>query len=127
MDLDDRKDLGLMSGETLEHERRVREQQRSALVSFLQSRGDLGPDDRENVEAILHALWQWLAASPSSVLLLNIEDLWLETESQNTPNTYDERPNWRRKLRRSFDQFANDPGFRAILSQVEDLRSKPAR
>lgn len=127
MDLDDRKDLGLMSGERLEHERFVREQQRSALVGFLRAKGDLEADETENVEAILHALWRWLAASPSSVLLLNIEDFWLETESQNTPNTYDERPNWRRKLRRPFEQIAHDPRFRAILRQVDELRAKPAR
>jgi 4-alpha-glucanotransferase len=127
LDLDDRKDLGLMSGETLEHERRVREEQRSALVNFFQHAGYLEDQAAEDPMAVLQALWRWLAASPSSVLLLNLEDLWLETEPQNTPNTYDERPNWRRKLRRSFEQFADDPAVLAILKQVDELRAMPAR
>jgi 4-alpha-glucanotransferase len=126
LDLDDRKDLGLMSGETLELERAVREEQRSALVQFLRSERLMAEEPSET-EAVLHAVWRWLAASPSSVLLLNLEDLWLETESQNTPNTYEERPNWRRKLRRSFEQFADDPGFLAILKQVDELRGQPAK
>ena len=58
---------------------------------------------------------------------LNLEDLWLETEPQNTPNTYLERPNWRRKLRRSFEQFSRDPALIETLKQVDELRSNPAR
>jgi 4-alpha-glucanotransferase len=124
LDLDDRKDLGLMSAETLEVERQVRAEQRAAIIQFLRAEGLLDSDD---VEALRSAVWRWLAGSPSGVLLLNLEDLWLETESQNTPNTYDERPNWRRKLRRSFEQFADDPAFLALLGQVDELRAKPAR
>lgn len=124
LDIDDRKDLGLMTDETLGHEKRVRQEQRSALVRFLRTEGFLD-EAVDDVGAILQALWKWLAASPSSVLLLNLEDLWLETEPQNTPNTYDERPNWRRKLRKSFEQFANDPAFLAMLKQVDELRAKP--
>jgi 4-alpha-glucanotransferase len=125
LDLDDRKDLGLMTSETLEQEKQVREQQRSAVIHFLRSEGFLA-DEASDAKAVVQALWRWLATSPSSVLLLNLEDLWLETEPQNTPNTYDERPNWRRKLRRSFEQFADDPAFLAILKQVDELRAQPA-
>jgi 4-alpha-glucanotransferase len=126
LDLDDRKDLGLMTDETLGWEKHVRGEQRSAVVRFLRSEGFLATD-AEDTGAVLLALWKWLAASPSSVLLLNLEDLWLETEPQNTPNTYEERPNWRRKLRQSFEQFANDPAFLVILKQVDELRAQPAR
>ena len=123
LDLDDRKDLGLMTVEALEHERIVRDEQRQALVGFLRTEGVLTNGD--DAGAVLRALWRWLAASPSSVFLLNLEDLWLETESQNTPNTYDERPNWRRKLRHSFEQFAEEPDFVSLLKEIDELRAKP--
>ena len=126
IDLDDRKDLGLLSEEGLEAEKQVRADQRQALVMFLRAEGMLTSDASET-RAVLQALWNWLAASPSSVLLLNIEDLWLETEPQNTPNTYFERPNWQRKLRHAFEQFSHEPAFLDLIKQVDEFRSKPVK
>ena len=122
LDLDDRRDLGLLDGEGLEAERLVRRRQREGLVKSLQAEGLLAPD-RLETDDVLHALWNWLAASGSGVVLLNLEDLWLETEPQNTPNTYDERPNWRRKARRSFEEFSSEPEFIDILKKVDKYRS----
>ena len=126
LDLDDRKDLGLLDVERLEAEKLVREGQRRAVMEFLRTEGFL-TSQAVDAATVLRATWDWLAASPSSVLLINLEDLWLETESQNTPNTYLERPNWRRKLRRSFEQFADDPVVLESLKRVDEFRSKPAR
>jgi len=126
IDLDDRKDLGLLDEEALIAERKAREDQRDAMVEHLRAEGHLTSADPDTA-AVLHAVWAWLAASPARILLLNVEDSWLETESQNTPNTYVERPNWRRKLRRPFEKFSTDPIFLAALERVEKLRSEPAR
>ncbi len=126
LDLDDRLDLGLLDRERLEAEKLVRDEQRRAVVKFLRAEGMLAADASDD-RSVLQATWDWLAASPSKVLLLNIEDLWLETEPQNTPNTYDERPNWRRKLRLAFEQFSADPAIVRSLSRVDGLRSEPAR
>ncbi len=105
----------------------IRDEQRRAVVKFLRAEGMLAAEDASDAGSVLKASWDWLAASPSKVLLLNIEDLWLETEPQNTPNTYDERPNWRRKLRRAFESFASDPAFRETLRRVDELRAGPSR
>ncbi len=126
LDLDDRKDLGLLDHENLDRERQVREDQRRAIVRFLRAEGFLAPDVDDG-GSVLRATWDWLAASPAGYLLLNVEDLWLETEPQNTPNTYLERPNWRRKLRRAFEEFASDPDFLRTLKSVDQLRSEPPR
>jgi 4-alpha-glucanotransferase len=126
LDLDDRHHLGLLDAERLDAEELVRSQQRRSLVKFLEAEGLLD-SDADDTGSVLRAVLKWLAASPSSVLLINLEDLWLETEPQNTPNTYLERPNWRRKLRRSFEQFSRDPALIETLKQVDELRSNPAR
>jgi 4-alpha-glucanotransferase len=126
LDLDDRKDLGLLDEETLEKERQARDDLRRAVIRFLRAEGMLAPD-LDDARSVLRATWEWLAASPAGFLLLNVEDLWLETEPQNTPNTYLERPNWRRKLRRAFEGFANDPDFLRALKRVDHLRSEPPR
>ena len=126
VDLDDRKELGLLGDDGLIAERATRQSQRLALIDFLRKQGHLTPG-LDDTAAVLHATWAWLAASPSRVLLLNVEDAWLETEPQNTPNTFVERPNWRRKLRHPFEAFSNDPTFLAALKRVDELRASPAR
>ena len=98
------------------------EEVRSSLVRFLRTEQTL-TDEVADTGAVLQAIWRWLAASRAGVVLLNVEDLWLETESQNTPNTYVERPNWRRKLRHAFEQFTRDPTVLEIFREINDLRS----
>ena len=39
------------------------------------------------------------------MMLVNLEDLWLETQPQNIPGTSEECPNWRNKARYSFEGF----------------------
>ncbi len=119
-----RRDLGLLNDERLGVERWIRGEQRGAIVRFLKAEGLLDAHASENdTGSILWAALNWLAASPSSVLLLSLEDLWLETEPQNTPNTYFERPNWRRKIRRAFEQFADDSAIVEALKKIDELRS----
>ena len=124
IDLDDRMDLGLLTPTALEAERATRQEQRDSLVAYLAARGFLESGSRD-ARSVLQGVWNDLAASPSRVLLLNVEDLWLETESQNTPNTFDERPNWSRKLRQAFDRFSVDPAFLGALGEVDRGRATP--
>ena len=125
IDLDDRKNLGLLDDERLGVERWIRGEQRGAVVKFLKAEGMLASNATEaDTSMVLRATLNWLAASESSVLLINLEDLWLETEPQNTPNTYFERPNWRRKIRRRFEQFAGDPEIVELLRELEEFRSR---
>ena len=126
LDLDDRRDLGLLDDVTFAEESAARDLLRRSIASFLVAEGFLG-DGRDDERSILLATWDWLAASPSRVLLLNVEDFWLETEPQNTPNTVAERPNWRRKLRQGFDTFRQDPDVLAALKRVDALRSRPPK
>ena len=55
-------------------------------------------------------------------MLVNLEDLWGETEPQNVPGTTDERPNWRRKARLGFEELSTDPEVLATLRRVDELR-----
>jgi 4-alpha-glucanotransferase len=71
---------------------------------------------------VLEACQAYLARSPADIVLVNLEDLWGETEPQNVPGTYHERPNWRRKARYSFEAFRDMPTARRILATVDRLR-----
>ena len=46
----------------------------------------------------------FLAGQDEDFLLINLEDLWLEPAPQNVPGTWQERPNWQRKTRLSFEE-----------------------
>jgi 4-alpha-glucanotransferase len=103
-----------------EHTRRL--MQRRALVEYLRRTGRLPvgrtPSDRQIVEACLDEL----AAGPARMLVVNLEDLWAETEPQNVPGTVDEYPNWRRAARYTFQEFSRMPRVTRTLSRIDTLR-----
>jgi 4-alpha-glucanotransferase len=137
LDLVDRQDLGLIDEEAVQRERADRRRREAALVATLQRQGHLGslpvppgvtleePEDsarRGAARSMLHAWLAQLAASPARIVLVNVEDLWLETAQQNVPGTWRERPNWRRKVRYPFAAWERLPGLRAALQTVDRLR-----
>ena len=69
------------------------------------------------------ALVQFLARSPAHMVLLNLEDLWLEAEPQNVPGTSQERPNWQRRLKLTLFELRNDRSVRELLASIEHARS----
>ncbi|MEW6540077.1 MAG: 4-alpha-glucanotransferase [Bacillota bacterium] len=78
----------------------------------------------EEPGAVVRACLATLAASRARILLVNLEDLWLEPECQNVPGTGAERGNWRRKARYSFEEFSRDPGVLELLKEINALRNR---
>jgi 4-alpha-glucanotransferase len=70
----------------------------------------------------LPAVLEYLAASPARIVLVNLEDLWLETEPQNVPGTTTERPNWRRRARFGLDDIRGDVHVNRVLQRIAQLR-----
>jgi 4-alpha-glucanotransferase len=66
-----------------------------------------------------------LAKSPAALAMINLEDLWLETERQNVPGTTDEFPNWRRKSRMSWEEIQDNVELKQILRDVDRDRKTP--
>lgn len=124
LDIEDRVDLGLLTQDEAHEEMHSRDQLRTSLSGFLQGRDFLRPDGYAE-KHVLSALLQWLAAGQAEVVLVSLEDLWGETEPQNTPGTYLERCNWRRKARFSFDEFQDLPAVEDLLQAVDLLRQGP--
>lgn len=121
LDLEDRRQLGLLDAEGAEAEKRDRLALREALAAFLRSRGWL---QKASVDAqsFLRACLAHLAASPAPLLVVNLEDLWLEVQPQNVPGTQGERPNWRRKARYTFEAFSQMHGLLDLLREIDRLR-----
>jgi 4-alpha-glucanotransferase len=120
----DRQRLGVLASDMAEGEQQSREAVRGALLAHLRQTGDVGGDDGEaEARAVLAALVRRLGASRAGVVLVNLEDLWLETEPQNVPGTWRERPNWQRKARYSLDEVMQMPHVVDLLRQVNQLRT----
>lgn len=126
LDLQDRLELGLLPRARLRGEQRTRLQIRRGLARFLRRRRFLAAGSPDE-EAIVRATLTWLAASSAKTVLINLEDLWLETTSQNVPGTGRERPNWRHRARYALDEIAAHPTVAEMLRQVTDARARVPR
>jgi 4-alpha-glucanotransferase len=120
-DIDDRLDLGLLDETQAEAERADREKLRQSLIGLLREKGAL-TDENPDLPGVLKACLKWLGSSDARVMLINLEDLWLETLSQNVPGTVTERVNWQRKTRLSLNHFTQSDEIQEILRAVDQSR-----
>jgi 4-alpha-glucanotransferase len=122
-DIEDRLALELLSPPEAQIERQQRASAREALIAYLRSRGWL---ERESPEplAIFRAWLSQLASADVYLLLVNLEDLWLEPRPQNVPGTWEERPNWKRKARLSLDEILKMDSATEILKAIDEIRSR---
>lgn len=126
LDIQDRIELGLLAEMDAQGEKRGRERVKEALDSFFEGTGRLRGEGAEEHD-VLRACLAYVAASAARIVMVNLEDLWLETHSQNTPGTREERPNWRRKARFAFEVFCRMPQVVETLREVDRQRKLGAR
>lgn len=124
-DIDDRLELGLIAEEPAREERQQRAELLQETAAFLRSRGFLDPGQNgDDLFVVMRAVTLYLASSDARNMLVNLEDLWLETEPQNVPGTVGPPwSNWRRKLRYSTDGFATQERILEVLRAVDRARS----
>ena len=123
LDVDERLDLGLLTKKGARAERKRNQETKSNLIKFLRKKGWLAPDD-DGITAVLNACLSFLSASRARYVLVNLEDLWQETKSQNIPSTDDEHPNWRRKARYTIEEFCQLAEVRDTLKIIDNCRKK---
>jgi 4-alpha-glucanotransferase len=121
-DIDDRVALGLLSEADSAGERAGRSAQRNALAAYLLAQGDESRTSGASPQAILEAWLAALARTDIELLLVNLEDLWLEAAPQNVPGTWDERPNWMRKARYTLEEIRQMPELLRLLRFIDDTR-----
>ncbi|MFN7952114.1 MAG: 4-alpha-glucanotransferase [bacterium] len=111
-DVNLRRRLGLLGAAAARDARA----ERAALVRRLAvAAGARGARARE---ALLAHCWSWMAASPARLVLVNLEDLWLETVPHNVPGTGLDHPNWRHKNRFTLEEILEDRRWTARLARV---------
>jgi 4-alpha-glucanotransferase len=124
LDIGDRRRLGLLDRRGAARERRARSAAKRAIAGQLRRLGFLR--GRADARRARDACVRFLAASRASIVLVNLEDLWLERKPQNTPGTTAERPNWRRRTRLSMEAIRS-AGWEGLdlLRALRRLRPPP--
>ncbi len=119
-DILERQKMKLLNPDEASKELEQRRQVKKTLISILQYRG-LSNDLEQDTEATLKAILCLLAASPVYALVLNLEDLWLETKPQNVPGTF-RKQNWTRKTALSLEKLQKNKDINQFLSEITHLR-----
>ncbi|MFN2556869.1 MAG: 4-alpha-glucanotransferase [Nitriliruptorales bacterium] len=121
-DVDDGLDLGLLDHSEAEEARVKRSTVRRRIVDLLVAGGHITVEQSHDPAAVHAGLLAWLGASAAPVVLVNLEDLWLEQQPQNTPGTRHERPNWRRRAALTLEEFADRPEVVEPLHRLDATR-----
>ena len=72
------------------------------------------------------AIHAWVAAAPSAVMMVQLEDVLGLVDQVNLPSTVDEYPNWRRKLPLDLRQLAHDAAMADLVRTLATLRPRAA-
>jgi 4-alpha-glucanotransferase len=100
-----RESLGILSAPQVRSETASRRRILGALVRHMKDTGlvsSLTPEPTETLRGVV----AYLCGSRARSVMLNAEDLWLETAPQNVPGTSVEHPNWQRIARHPLEEWA---------------------
>jgi 4-alpha-glucanotransferase len=122
-DIEERMGLGLVDEKGARKERMTRRAIKDALMAYLRNKNFLQRID-SGTRAVLKACLAYLSASRARIVLVNLEDLWLETRSQNVPGIGDEFPSWRRKARYGLEEFFHIKEVSDTLQEIDRLRKQ---
>jgi 4-alpha-glucanotransferase len=100
-DVDDRVEQGLLDDKGAQKERNTRAKLREKIEK------QLGKHD------VLQNILTFLANSDAEVVLINLEDLWGETEPQNVPGVPEK--SWKQRFRLSLEEARKDERVMGIL------------
>lgn len=120
LDIDQDVALGRVEADDVDGIRAGRERTIRSLCRSL----DLA-DDPPIPDQLLPAILARLAASPARVVMVSLEDAWLETRRTNVPGTTSEHPNWRRRTPFDIDTLRRDPRVERLLALIDRERRDP--
>jgi len=123
IDIEERRKLGLLSEGDTRKEVRNRQDIIKALSTFLRRKGWLKDTSQDTLSA-LKACLSFLADSQARIVLVNLEDMWLETRPQNIPSIQKEYPNWQRKAQYTLEKFCQMPKVLDTLHIIDRLRKQ---
>jgi len=110
---------GIESDAALEAGLAERTAERAALVEALRAESILGPDEVPDDAALHAALLAFLAASPSVLVGVSLDDLAGEREPVNVPGVpLEAHRSWSRRMQRPLDAIAGSPALASALAAL---------
>lgn len=121
VDIEQRKGLGKYPDErTYIIQMEERQRDRSLIIEALKREGVLDKDfviPEEMTEELCLAIYNYLARTPSKIVLVSLDDIIGAINQQNMPGTVDAYPNWRQKTIITLEEMLQDKRF-IILGQI---------
>jgi len=124
LDVDDRVELGWLGEDEAGRERYLRQQERGTWRARLAAAGRLSTREADDPVAVHAAALESMGESDARLVLVALEDLWGETEPQNVPGTWRERPNWRHRAARTLEAAAADTRVQKTLARLAAARRR---
>jgi 4-alpha-glucanotransferase len=119
-DIDEREGNGALTLDEAAVERTTRRHWRHRLLDAL---GLASETETEQVTAAaLRGCLRHMARSDAQIVLVDLEEMWDERLAQNHPGT-ESNDNWRRRARRTFEDFSSDQAFGKTLSELTAERA----
>jgi len=119
-DIDEREGNGALSSDQAREERSTRARWRRRLFDALGLPADLAP--RLVTAQAQREILRYLGRSDAKIVLVDLEELWDERRAQNHPGT-ESVGNWRRRARRTLEDFSSDPDINLMLSELTTVRA----
>jgi len=129
-DLELRQALGLFPREAMRMQQlEERKRDCAQLLSALQSESLLPPEVSPEprwplamTQSLAMAVQEYLARTPSRVLVVQLEDVFGCRDQVNLPGTVDQYPNWRRKLPLELEKWEEDGRFAELARRLAPER-----
>ena len=106
---------------------RALEQARVLPAELASQRGSELASNRPALDpALARSVQAYLAATPSRLLLVQLEDVLGVREQANLPGTTDSHPNWQRKIPLPLERWPGDERFAALAEILRAARPRPS-
>jgi 4-alpha-glucanotransferase len=120
-DVAERLEAGDLDAGQAEAESARRAELRRAVIGYLARRGVTDPSDPDDAHAALYGLLRYVGDSKAGLVLVALEDLWLELMPQNRPGR-DDPGNWRRRMRRELATIMEAEDVVGPLKELDRVR-----
>lgn len=112
-------EIGVFNEQKVADERIKRGKIRKTVTKFVKRRY---PEKYPKISDIVRVLLNYIAVSPAWLEMINLEDLWLDTQPHNIPGTTSEYPNWRKKHRLSLEELYRSVESINVFDEINKSR-----